>query len=215
MKLSAKKADPKSYWDGYARKFDAIYSHRKSRVGNMLDKIFRRDMYQRFEFSMKESEPVASRTFLDVGCGTGWYSLELAKRRARKVVGIDLSTRMLMIARERLEEEGVVDFLEADFMEYEPGEAFNVVIAVGLMDYLEDPLPALIKMRAWTNDKCILSFPRARTARTLLRRVRLRLKRCPVYFYSPERVDRLLKEAGFKDYKMETIGQLYCVSAIV
>jgi 2-polyprenyl-3-methyl-5-hydroxy-6-metoxy-1,4-benzoquinol methylase len=210
-----KKADPKGYWDGYARKFDAIYSHRKSRVGNILDKIFRRDMYQRFEFSMTESEPVASRTFLDVGCGTGWYSLELAKRGAKKVVGIDLSTRMLKIAKERLEEKDVVDFLEADFMEYEPGEAFNVVIAIGLMDYLEDPPPALKKMRAWTNDKCILSFPRARTARTMLRKVRLRLKGCPVYFYSQETIDRLLKEAGFKDYKIETIGQLYCVSAIV
>ena len=215
MRPSAKKADQKSYWDGYAQKFDAIYSHRKSRLGNILDKIFRRDMYQRFAFSMRESEPVASRTFLDVGCGTGWYSLELAKRGARKVVGIDLSARMLKIARERLEEKDVVDFLEADFMEYEPGVAFNVVIAIGLMDYLEDPFPALKKMRAWTKDKCILSLPRAGTARTMVRKARLKLKGCPVYFYSPEKVDRLLKETGFKDYKMEIIGQLYCVSAIV
>jgi SAM-dependent methyltransferase len=122
---------------------------------------------------------------------------------------------MLKIARERQEEKERVDFLEADFMEYEPQEAFDVAIAIGLMDYLADPLPALRKMRAWTKDKCILSFPRAGTARAILRKIRLWLKGCPVYFYSRDKVGRLLSEAGFKEYKLEILGQLYCVSAIV
>ncbi len=81
----------RSYWNNEADAFQRIYTHRKSKLSNVLDSIFRRDMYDRYAFTIKNCEPIQNRTFLDVGCGNGLYSIELAKRGAAKVVGIDIS----------------------------------------------------------------------------------------------------------------------------
>jgi len=48
---------------------------------------------------------------LDIGCGTGAMTLRAAQRGAR-VVGIDVNSQMLEIARQRLEENGLLDKVE-------------------------------------------------------------------------------------------------------
>jgi len=55
---------------------------------------------------------------LDVGCGTGGYALALAGR-CRKVVGVDLSPRMLELGRKKAADMGTsnIDFLCADWHE--------------------------------------------------------------------------------------------------
>lgn len=51
---------------------------------------------------------------LDVGCGTGGNALLLA-RRGLAVAGVDISDKMLRIARDKAAKEGIqVDFLQAD-----------------------------------------------------------------------------------------------------
>jgi hypothetical protein len=54
-----------------------------------------------------------------------------------------------------------------------------------------------------------------RTWRAPVRRVRLALKGCDVYFYSKTKIDALLKQAGFARYEIEQVGQLFCVTAFV
>ncbi len=55
-----------------------------------------------------------STRILDIGCGTGRHSIELA-RRGYPVVGIDLSESMLARARDKARSSGVaVEFLQAD-----------------------------------------------------------------------------------------------------
>lgn len=48
----------------------------------------------------------ANTTCLDIGCGPGKYSLELAKR-SKQVVGIDISPKMLQYAEENAQQEQV------------------------------------------------------------------------------------------------------------
>ena len=57
----------------------------KSKLSNVLDSVFRKDMYERYVFTIKHCEPIKDRTFLDVGCGNGLYSLELARRARAKL----------------------------------------------------------------------------------------------------------------------------------
>ncbi len=204
------------YWDSEVKEFDSIYSHKKSKFSNWLDKTFRWDMYARYEFTLKNSEPIKNRSFLDVGCGTGRYSIELAKRGADKVIGIDIANEMVKVCQERIKKELVSNkckFIQSDLLAYQPESKFDVCIGIGLFDYVNEALPVLTKMHDVVTDSAIMTFPRSGTLRSLIRKIRLGIKGCPVYFYSQKKIERLLNEAGFRSYKIEMIGQLFCVKA--
>lgn len=206
------------YWDKEIDNFDAIYSQKKSRLGRWLDQIFRWDMKARFEYTLKNSEPIQGRSFLDVGCGTGLYSLELVRRGASQVVGIDISLNMIQVCQQRANENGFGDrttFLQTDLLEYRLDSQFDVCIGIGLFDYIKEPLPVIKKMRESVRDRAIMSFPRFWTWRAPVRKIRLGLRGCDVYFYTRVRIDRLLKQAGFSRYELEQVGKLYCVTAYV
>ena len=204
----------KDYWDEHSNEFDAIYTHEKSGFSNLLDAVFRRDMYERFQFTLESSRPISGRSFLDVGCGPGYYSLALARQGAGSVTGIDFSNKMIQMANQRLVQEKLQDncrFLVRDILEYDSESGFDVSIAMGLFDYMEDPLPALRRIKALTTDRMILSFPRLYTWRAPVRKFRLKIKNLPVYFYSRKQLKAIFDSAGFNRYEMKTIGKLHCV----
>lgn len=206
-----------SYWNNTVSDFDAIYSHKKGTLENFLDRYFRWDMYARYEYTLKHSEPIVGKSFLDIGCGTGVYSVELAKRGARKVIGLDIAQNMLDVCRKRSESAGVAqcEFIHSDLIEYRPDSKFDVSIGIGLFDYIRDPLPVLKKMHELTSEKIIISVPRLWTWRAPVRKVRLGLKGCSVYFYSRRRSEELLRQAGFHDARIDTVGKLFCITAAV
>lgn len=208
----------KEYWDREVTELDSIYSHGKSKFSNWVDATFRWDMYARYEYTMQQAQPLEGRSFLDVGCGTGRYALEFARRGARQVTGIDIAANMVQVCEARARELGLSSqcrFVVSDLLAFEPASPFDVSIGIGLFDYIREPLPVLAKMRAVTRDRAIASLPRFWTWRAPVRRVRLALRGCPVFFYTEGRIDRLVREAGFKRYELKQVGQLYCVTAYV
>jgi hypothetical protein len=100
-------------------------------------------------------------------------------------------------------------------LEYTPPSNFDVSYGIGLFDYISEPLPVLKKMREVTNDKVILAFPRLMTWRAPVRKVRLTMKGCPVFFYSRSRINRLMRDAGFARWEVTRVGKLHCVVAYV
>jgi 2-polyprenyl-3-methyl-5-hydroxy-6-metoxy-1,4-benzoquinol methylase len=206
----------RNYWNNEADAFQRIYSHEKSNLSNMLDRVFRKDMYERYLFTLENCEPVEKRTFLDVGCGNGLYSIELAKRGAAGVTGIDIAENMLELCGKSARQQGVDDrceFVQSDLLAYTPDARFNVSIGIGLFDYINNPLDVLRKMRQVTSHKAIVSFPRLWTWRAPVRKLRLSVRGCSVYFYTKGDIDRLMKGAGFEGYSIATVGKLFCVVA--
>ena len=206
----------REYWNNEADAFQRIYTHRKSKLSNVLDSVFRKDMYDRYVFTIKHCEPIPDRTFLDVGCGNGLYSLELARKGARKVLGIDISEVMIGLckdasAREQLEDRCL--FEQTDLLAYEGKTNFDVSFGIGLFDYISNPLPVLTKMRELTTDKAILAFPRYWTWRAPIRKVRLNARGCDVFFYTTSRIKELMDQAGFKRHEVHKVGKLHCVIA--
>jgi 2-polyprenyl-3-methyl-5-hydroxy-6-metoxy-1,4-benzoquinol methylase len=208
----------REYWNNEADAFSRIYSHRKSKLSNMLDSVFRKDMYDRYVFTIKNCEPVQGRTFLDVGCGNGLYSLELARKGAKKVVGIDIAEVMIGLCKDAAAKENLDDrcfFEQTDLLAYEGKSKFDVSFGIGLFDYISDPLPVLTKMRELSTDKAIMAFPRFWTWRAPIRKARLNARGCDVYFYTKSRIKELMDQAGFKRHEVHKVGKLHCVIAYV
>jgi len=96
------------------------------------------------DFIEKELSLQKGMCILDVGCGTGRHSLELA-RRGYKVIGIDIADQMLNEARMIASSEGIeAEFIQADATKFMAKQAFDVVIclcegAFGLHDVSEEP----------------------------------------------------------------------------
>jgi tRNA (mo5U34)-methyltransferase len=88
---------------------------------------------------------LSGRTVLDIGCNAGFYSLEMKRRGAARVVGIDSDERYLAQARFAAE----VTRLEIEFRRlsvYEVdriGERFDLVLFMGVLYHLRHPLLAL------------------------------------------------------------------------
>jgi SAM-dependent methyltransferase len=204
------------YWDKIAPDFDAIYSGRKDPVSRALDRWLRRDIYQRFDWVMEHAGDVRGKAVCDVGCGSGRFVAELAKRGADHVMGIDVAPQMLKLARELVDREGVgerCDFALGDILDWKADRAYDCTIAIGFWDYIPDPSGRLKVIREITRERFLSAWPRRWTWRAPVRKVRLGVLGCPVYFFGRDDVYRLLEGAGFRVTRVDVVGKLYCVAA--
>jgi 2-polyprenyl-3-methyl-5-hydroxy-6-metoxy-1,4-benzoquinol methylase len=204
------------YWNDIAHRFDAIYTGNKSPIARGLDRWLRRDIYQRFDWVMREagsSADLSGMTICDVGCGSGRFVTSLAQRAAQ-VTGVDFAPEMLKLAAQLAEEQGVADrckYVLSDVLDWKTNERFDLVIAIGFWDYVADPLPRLQVIRGLTKTTFLSAWPRAATLRSAIRKVRLKADGCPVYFFTLPQVENYLQRAGFRVETHEVLGQLFCV----
>jgi len=90
-------------------------------------------------------QDLSGATVLDIGCNAGFYSMEMKRRGADRVLGIDTDPHYLRQARFAAELEGVdVEFRRmAVWQIAELGEKFDLVIFMGVLYHLRHPLLAL------------------------------------------------------------------------
>jgi len=187
-----------SAWD--PNKYEAWY---KTPLGSICDRL-----EQELVFSMagvKEGERV-----LDAGCGTGIYSIELAKRGAR-VTGLDASSSMLEWARAKAATAGLnIDFIKADALKTPfPDGHFDIVLSVCMLCFVRERQAALIEMKRVLRPggKLVLAMLNSRSPWALLRRAKGLFKKS-VYkdaeFISASALASDLKRAGFKEIETRT-----------
>ena len=84
-------------------------------------------------------------TVLDIGCNAGFYSLEMKRRGADRVVGIDTDEHYLRQARFAAEiEDADIDYRRMPVWDVAAlGEKFDLVIFMGVLYHLRHPLLAL------------------------------------------------------------------------
>jgi len=110
-----------------------------------LQEPFTKYTKEEVEFLLNEFKLPKGAKILDMGCGVGRHSIELAKRGYR-VTGVDISRNMIEKAEERAREEGVeVEFIKADATKFARDEEFDAAIclcegAFSLLGLSDDPI---------------------------------------------------------------------------
>src|ERR1044071_1236880 len=99
--------------------------------------------WQRFAHAIPDD--LSGKSVLDVGCNAGFYSIQMKKRGAERVVGIDTDEKYLDQARFAAE----VNAMDIEFRNLsvyrvaELREQFDLVLFMGVLYHLRHPLLAL------------------------------------------------------------------------
>lgn len=200
MSSAANDKRTQRYFHEHAEQFDAIY-HDGQPLQSAFNRTFRKAIYERYAITFEQSEPLTGKTVLDVGCGSGRYAVEFARRGAARVVGIDYAPGMLALAAEYARKNGVADrceFRHGDFSALPLDEKFDVAIAIGVFDYQSKPVEFMRRMAAQCRGRVIASFPGRSLVRMPLRKFRYWLGDCPVLFYREHEVREIGEKAGLK-----------------
>ena len=88
---------------------------------------------------------MTGKTVLDIGCNGGFFSLEMKRRGADRVIGLDVDETYLAQARFAADVEGLdIDFRRMSVYDVAAlGEKFDIVFFIGVFYHLRHPLLAL------------------------------------------------------------------------
>jgi cyclopropane fatty-acyl-phospholipid synthase-like methyltransferase len=109
-----------------------------------MENVFTKNTLAEVDFLMEEMALPVGSAILDIGCGTGRHSVELA-RRGYRMTGVDLSTGMLAEAQKAAQAAGVqVEWVQYDARAFASEARFDGAIclcegAFGLIGTGEDP----------------------------------------------------------------------------
>lgn len=121
-------------FDREASHYDKWY---ETKMGSYVDKV-------ETDCALNLFKVKKGMKILDIGCGTGNFSIKLAKMGC-KVVGIDISEEMLNIAEEKAKKEDLdIEFYNMDVYDLKfEKETFDGVFSMAAFEFIKKPEPAL------------------------------------------------------------------------
>lgn len=206
-------ASTEEHWEQTAQELSTFYKKERSVLRRAVEKIFNKGQAERIELTLRNCKNVRGKKILDIGFGLGQASGELIKREA-EVIGISSAPNKSTFAMSKHEIEGIYVVICDPFFNHVFDEDFDISIALGLFDYVQNPLPYLKKMKLLTREKCIMSFSSKFAFQVPIRILWPRSRKCPVYFYTKKEIKRLLSPIFFR-FKIKNISAGYhCVASV-
>ncbi|MBU2547073.1 MAG: methyltransferase domain-containing protein [Proteobacteria bacterium] len=155
---------------------------------------------------------LTGKTFLDYGCGGGFFLIHAVHSKARLVMGVDAEENVLATARFFLDRQGAagpVHLIRSDqFPAFRPETKFDVILMKDVIEHVPDDL-GLVRAAASVlapGGRMVLSTQNALSLNCLIqgtwnRRVRnnkawLGWDPTHLRFYTPNRLKRILASAG-------------------
>lgn len=116
------KAEIVSFFDSLADSWD----NNMVKNQNIIDKI------------LDLSEVTEGKRVLDVACGTGVLIPDYLARKIKKCVAIDISEKMIEIAKNKFSENAEVEFICADAESYDFKEMFDCIVIYNAFPHFAD-----------------------------------------------------------------------------
>ena len=173
----------------------------------------------RLQKTLNLLEDIDNKKICDLGCGTGVLIPFILKKNGN-YTGIDFSKRMLDTIRSKYQKEindKKVDLLLSDFKNLDQTRKYDILIGLGFMEYFDEPKKIVKKLyNIIPNEgRIILSFPNVNSfdflTIRLLTILRIIIKKFlklgqnnpPRKMWSKRSAQKLLKETGFINFKLE------------
>ena len=81
---------------------------------------------------------LAGKSILDLGCGEGFYTRQFIEKGAARVVGVDISPKMIELARQQEAREPLgIEYIVCDVLELGKIDSFDLVVASYLLNYAQ------------------------------------------------------------------------------
>lgn len=216
MGAKVQKSYQEEYWDSRAEQYLRTYKESNSGFEKLTDYLLRRHYRARLEATFRYLGDIKGKSLLDVGCGPGVYLAEALKRGAAKVKGVDISSAMIKCARALLSNQYPEDkrwqLVNQDIIGYRTQERFDVVLALGILEYLDSPETRMKALAALTSEILICSFPAKLSWYNQLRRHFLVSTR--INLYSKSLILTYAHGAGLQVQLFRRIGPTYLVFMI-
>jgi 2-polyprenyl-3-methyl-5-hydroxy-6-metoxy-1,4-benzoquinol methylase len=190
-----------TFFHGYAKDFSSIYEedeHPRSKFNILMDKLFRQDIKDRFDSTIKEVQKDSIQSILDIGCGPGHFVVKFLEM-GKKVTALDIAPGMLDITNSRISSfdiEGQYESILADYTEHKFDEKFDAICVMGFFDYVSDPTAVLKKLLLEASKEIYISFPDDHGLLAWQRKIRYKRRNCPLYLYNESKIKMHLEEAG-------------------
>ncbi len=200
------------HFQANARSFDDLYEDQRP-----LTRLLRPGLLRRRALAVRAVAERQSPRVLDVGCGSGRIGEHVLAAGAGEYLGIDFSEPMVDLARERLGRfDSRVSLVAADFLTSEIPGSYDVILALGLFDYLPEPHVFTRRMFSLCADHgCLVaSFPRWSAVKGPVRKFRYeRINDCPIFNYTRRELELLLGASGFAPLDITTRSSGHLVRA--
>lgn len=157
--------------------------------------------------------PMEGKRALDVGCGTGQSTLQLAERvgTAGRVIGVDIAPRSLNVARSKLRHLPRVSLQQADAAQLKlPDRSMDVIYSRFGVMFFSDPVQAFGNLRRMLRLGGRVGFVCWRPIKENeldflpLEASGLWLGDAPhISFEQPDRIEGILRAAGFSEIAVE------------
>lgn len=132
--MKENKYDDEVFYKKYSEMPRSVYGLKGAGEWQELQKILP-------DFSGKE--------VLDLGCGYGWHCIYAAEHGAKKVTGIDISSKMLETAKKRNSNEKI-RYQRCAMEDFRcPGQSFDVVFSSLAFHYVKDYPSLVSKINGW------------------------------------------------------------------
>ena len=141
---------------------------------------------------------------LDIGCGRGFF-LKVADENGWETYGVDISDYACKFIRDKLS----LNVSSGDLEDIEfPEKCFDVITLWDALEHIRNPRKLLEKAKKLLKKKGILFIETPNINSIfykLYRRYWLGFNPFHLYYFSPQTLEKILQQVGFKIVKLETI----------
>src|SRR5262249_28649575 len=192
------------HFQSAASSFDDLYGDEIA--DNRLQRMLRPGLFLRAEAAVDLVHSIGhAPRVLDVGCGSRRVGEQVLAAGAGDYLGIHFPEPMIEVAEHRLSRFGdSVKLVTGDFLTEQLDGPFDVILALGLFDYIEEPEVFARRMRELCSGTTIGSFPGWTWFKGPIRKVRYEwINDCPIFNYTPAQLETIFGGAGFERVDVE------------